>query len=143
MTPEFKELIEYCKTELTLLNFDEESEFYKRTMAYIEEIYTMTNGDKHFMKILINNLHRLIDKKPLSFIDETGLVEEKDSKIKRHNRCSSVWVDKNGKFYDDQAVKFNDDMGNELYVYQGTSGSRKEITFPYFPDVTSHPYKFK
>lgn len=137
MTKEWlQSIIEYSEKELETINFDK-VDIGQTVLTLIKQSAELSNYDPNMTKNIIEIILLLIDKHPISPITEVDFEEQifhennKTKKIQKCTRYNSVYIDENGKCYDDNAVVFidKDNTGTRYY----TPASKKEVKLPYFP----------
>lgn len=117
-------VLEYSQSELELIGFDK-SVLSDIMLETIKKIHGVVGNQPSVMKSVLKMMSDLVDKKPISVINESDFDEHG-----RCSRCAYIYRAKDGKYYNDRAVVFK--KGNDTqYVYQGQYRSKQEITLPY------------
>jgi hypothetical protein len=134
-----EEHLTWLTKELQLIGLHDK-EVGKKIISLLDEVYNETNGDLYFLKNFKVMVSRCFDKLPLSPLqggEEMYLQQmTPHGPHYRNTRYPAVCMDPeiNSKIYDDEAVVFLDEKEQEYFLYQGKTSSRKEISFPYYPE---------
>lgn len=132
--------IQYAEKELELSGFMA-TDFGKAALEFIKQTYNMANNDMAAVRLIYANIAALVDLNPLAPLLEEEMEEQETLdyangglvKImrKQHKRCPWVY-EKDGKYWDDRAVAFQNKDGGIWYGQNGNHRSKREITFPYY-----------
>lgn len=129
-------ILEYSKKELEIINFDK-VDVGQTILTLIEQSAELSNYDPKMTKNIIELVLLLTEKHPISPITESDFEEQvfhENNKTKKQWKCTrynSVYIDDNGKCYDNNAVVFIDKKNPGTRYY--TPASKKEVQLPYFP----------
>jgi hypothetical protein len=136
-------LLEFAKKELALINFDQ-SNIHDTILKFLEQSSKICNNNTDDMKQIANFLIRLIDRLPLSPINEIDfydepypVVSDQLMPVKRCTRYPHIYQMSDGKYYDDRAVAFrflDSNQNDKIYMYGAGYNSKKEITLPHYPN---------
>ena len=120
-------VLEYSQSELELIGFDK-SVLSDVMLETIKKIHGAVGNQPSVMKSVLKMMSDLVDKKPISVINESDFDENG-----KCTRYEYIYRAKDGKYYNDRAVVFKRSWEDpsEQYVYQGQNSSKKEIALPY------------
>ena len=130
-------ILNFAESELERINFDKVP-LGKTSLCFIEHSAELCNYDPEMTKKIMETVLLLVDGHPISPITEEDFKEElffekgKTKKIMRCTRYKSVYIDTDGKCYDDNAVLFIDKENPSTRYY--LPKSKKEVFLPYFPN---------
>jgi hypothetical protein len=136
-----KSLLEFAKTELKLINFDQ-SDLYEPILSFLKYNAKECQNNTDTMHQVVNLLTKLIDNNLLSPITEDDFeLEYQDDTITIYKctRHPYIYKDSNGKYWNDRAIAFQFDdntNGDKVYLYQSGNNSKQEVELPYTPKET-------
>ena len=120
-------VLAYSKQELELIGFDK-SDLGEIVIDTIKKLHGSVGNQPNAMKYMLKMMSDLVDKKPISVINENDFDENG-----KCTRCEYIYRAKDGKYYNDRALVFKKSWEDpsEHYLYQGNARSKQEITLPY------------
>lgn len=132
-------LIKYAKSELALLGKDPDGmqDRINADVLQIVEVFSNQGHSGFSGSYMLSVLERLLRFKPITpLTGEADEWKEVGHSLKQNKRCSSVFMDQDGKVYDTDAVVVSDNGGITWFYARDFC---KEVTFPYTAPL--HPEK--
>lgn len=128
-----KGILDYARNELQHMGLAAQP-VGASSLAFLSDLHAITGNRPHVMKMIIQGVAGLVDKKPMSPITEADFVEDPNGTgVWRCTRYPHVYKARDGKVYNDRAVVYKPhaDSLESQYIYQGNLSSKREITLPY------------
>ena len=129
-------VLDFAQLELKRINFDKVP-LGETSLNFIKHSAELGNYDPEMTKKIMETTLLLVDSHPISpiteedFKDELFVEKGETKKIMKCTRYKSVYIDDDGKCYDDNAILYVDKKNPSTRYY--LPNSKKEVFLPYFP----------